>query len=373
MADIRFVGVHKTFGDFAAVDGVDLEVKDGEFMVLLGPSGCGKTTLLRCLAGLERVDDGRVYIGDRDATDLPPRRRRIAMVFQSYAVFPHMKVYDNIAFGLRMQKEKKTAIDERVRSSAELLHIEELLDRYSSQLSGGQRQRVAVARAMATKADVLLMDEPLSNLDALLRLEMRAELKTLLQSLDATTIYVTHDQIEALSMGDRIAVMNKGRIVQLGNPLEVYDNPADTFVGGFIGTPPMNFLEAQVSSSGGPATVEVSGGSFEFPSDVAALAGHNLLLGIRAEAIGVETAAGDGLVRAKVIVLEPLGSHNLLTVRCGEDTLKVSVNANLFPLPDSDVWLRLEPARIRWMDRDTGTAIHSGAEVLATETAVVVS
>jgi multiple sugar transport system ATP-binding protein len=373
MADIRFQGVHKTFGDFAAVDGVDLEVKDGEFMVLLGPSGCGKTTLLRCLAGLERVDDGRVYIGDRDATDLPPRRRRIAMVFQSYAVFPHMKVYDNIAFGLRMQKEKKAAIDERVRSSAELLHIEELLGRYSSQLSGGQRQRVAVARAMATKADVLLMDEPLSNLDALLRLEMRAELKTLLQSLDATTIYVTHDQIEALSMGDRIAVMNKGRIVQLGNPLEVYDNPADTFVGGFIGTPPMNFLEAQLSSSGGPATVEVSGGSFEFPSDVAALAGHNLLLGIRAEAIGVETAAGDGLVRAKVIVLEPLGSHNLLTVRCGEDTLKVSVNANLFPLPDSDVWLRLEPARIRWMDRDTGTAIHSGAEVLATETAVVVS
>ena len=260
-----------------------------------------------------------------------------------------------------------------MRSSAELLHIEDFLDRYSSQLSGGQRQRVAVARAIATKADVLLMDEPLSNLDALLRLEMRAELKTLLQSLDATTIYVTHDQIEALSMGDRIAVMNQGRIVQLGNPLEVYDNPADTFVGGFIGTPPMNFLEAQVSSNGGTAMVEVSGGSFEFPSEVAALAGHDLLLGIRAESIGVETAAGEGLVRAKVIVLEPLGSHNLLTVRCGDDTLKVSVNANLFPLADSDVWLRLEPARIRWMDRDTGTAIVSGAEELATETAVVIT
>jgi multiple sugar transport system ATP-binding protein len=373
MADIRFEAVRKSFGKFAAVDGVDLEVKDGEFMVLLGPSGCGKTTLLRCLAGLERVDEGRVFIGDRDATDLAPRRRRIAMVFQSYAVFPHMKVFDNIAFGLRMQREPKTAIADRVRSSAELLHIEELLDRYSSQLSGGQRQRVAVARAIATKADVLLMDEPLSNLDALLRLEMRAELKTLLQSLDATTIYVTHDQIEALSMGDRIAVMNKGSIVQLGNPLEVYDNPADTFVGGFIGTPPMNFLEAQVSRNGSTATVGVSGGSFEFPGDVTALAGRNLLLGIRAEAIGVETAAGEGLVHAKVIVLEPLGSHNLLTVRCGEDTLKVSVNANLFPLADSDVWLRLEPARIRWMDRDTGTAIHSGAEELATETAVVIS
>jgi len=373
MADIRFEGVRKNFGKFAAVDGVDLEVKDREFVVLLGPSGCGKTTLLRCLAGLERVDDGRVFIGDRDATDLAPRSRRIAMVFQSYAVFPHMKVYDNIAFGLRMQKESKAVIGERVRSSAELLHIEDFLARYSSHLSGGQRQRVAVARAIATKADVLLMDEPLSNLDALLRLEMRAELKTLLQSLDATTIYVTHDQIEALSMGDRIAVMNKGRIVQLGNPLEVYDNPADTFVGGFIGTPPMNFLEAQVSSDGTTSTVEVSGGSFTFESDAAALAGHNLLLGIRAEAIGVETAAADGLVRAKVVVLEPLGSHNLLTVRCGEDTLKVSISAELFPLVDADVWLRLEPARIRWMDRDTGMAIPTGAERLATEAAVVIS
>jgi multiple sugar transport system ATP-binding protein len=373
MAEIRFEGVRKTFGKFAAVDGVDLEVRDREFVVLLGPSGCGKTTLLRCLAGLERVDDGRVFIGDRDATDLAPRRRRIAMVFQSYAVFPHMKVYDNIAFGLRMQKEKKAAIDERVRSSASLLHIEELLDRYSSQLSGGQRQRVAVARAIATKADVLLMDEPLSNLDALLRLEMRAELKTLLQTLDATTIYVTHDQIEALSMGDRIAVMNKGGIVQLGNPLEVYDNPADTFVGGFIGNPPMNFLEAEVIPNGSGSVVKVSGGSFEIAGDTAALAGHNLLLGIRAEAIGVETAPADGLVRATVIVLEPLGSHNLLTVRCGEDTLKVSIQPELFPQPESDVWLRLEPSRIRWMDRDSGVAIHTGAEELATETAVVTS
>jgi multiple sugar transport system ATP-binding protein len=373
MADIRFEGVRKNFGKFAAVDGVDLEVHDKEFVVLLGPSGCGKTTLLRCLAGLERVDEGRVSIGGRDATDLPPRRRRIAMVFQSYAVFPHMKVYDNIAFGLRMQKAKKSVIDERVRSSAELLHIEELLDRYSSQLSGGQRQRVAVARAIATKADVLLMDEPLSNLDALLRLEMRAELKTLLQSLDATTIYVTHDQIEALSMGDRIAVMNKGRIVQLGNPLEVYDNPADTFVGGFIGTPPMNFLDATVSSNGGVATVTVSGGSFELPAGSQSLVGRDLLLGIRAESIGVETEPSDGLVRADVIVLEPLGSHNLVTVRCGEDTLKVSIRPELFPQVDSHVWLRLEPVRIRWMDRETGTAIHTGAEELATETVEIVT
>ena len=251
MADVRFHAIRKTFGKVTAVDDVDLEVADGDFVVLLGPSGCGKTTLLRCLAGLEKVDGGRVLIGGRDATDLPPRRRRIAMVFQSYAVFPHLKLFDNIAFGLRMQKEPKAVIRERVDFAAKLLHIEDLLDRYPSQISGGQRQRVAVARAIATKADVLLMDEPLSNLDALLRMEMRAELKALLRQLGTTTIYVTHDQVEALSMGDRIAVMNAGRIVQLDSPLAVYDYPADTFVGGFVGTPPMNFLAAEISRNGG--------------------------------------------------------------------------------------------------------------------------
>ena len=261
MADVSFQSVRETFGNVVAVDDVDLDVADGEFVVLLGPSGCGKTTLLRCLAGLEKVDNGRVLIGERDATDLPPRRRRISMVFQSYAVFPHMKVFDNIAFGLRMQKERKGTIAERVEFAARLLHIEDLLDRYPAQLSGGQRQRVAVARAIATKSDVLLMDEPLSNLDALLRLEMRAELKALLRQLETTTIYVTHDQVEALSMGDRIAVMKAGRIVQVDSPLAVYDNPADTYVGGFIGTPPMNFLEATVEDG----RVHVSGGSFALP------------------------------------------------------------------------------------------------------------
>jgi multiple sugar transport system ATP-binding protein len=354
VAEVRFEEIHKTFGKVAAVDGVDLEVHDGEFVVLLGPSGCGKTTLLRCLAGLEKVDGGRVWIGGRDATDQPPRRRRIAMVFQSYAVFPHMKVAENVGFGLKMQKVKASTIRERVQSSAELLHIEELLDRYPAQLSGGQRQRVAVARAIATKADVLLMDEPLSNLDALLRMEMRAELKALLQQLQSTTIYVTHDQVEALSMGDRIAVMNAGRIVQVDSPLAVYDHPADMFVGGFIGTPPMNFVDARVSQNGDEAVVEVSGGSFPLPNGRAdALRGRDLVLGIRAEAIGVERAPSDGLIQAKLVVLEPLGSHNLLTVRTGEDMLKVSTPPNVFPEPDTDVWLRLEPSQIRWMDRET--------------------
>ena len=363
MAEVRFEGVRKMFGKFAAVDDVDLTVRDGEFVILLGPSGCGKTTLLRCLAGLEKMDGGTVRIGGRDATDLPPRRRGIAMVFQSYAVFPHMTVGRNIGFGLRMQKVGKAKIDEQVLSAASLLHIENLLERYPAQLSGGQRQRVAVARAIATKAEVLLMDEPLSNLDALLRLEMRAELKGLLQKLDVTTIYVTHDQVEALSMGDRIAVMNAGQIVQCDSPLQVYDKPADTFVGGFIGTPPMNFLEAKVAGNGGGPIVQLSGGTLPLGGQsVEALVGRELVLGIRAESIGVEREAASELIEAKVLVIEPLGSHNLLTVRSGSDTLKVSTGPDFFPEPDTVIWLRIAPERIRWMDRATGAAIETGAE-----------
>jgi multiple sugar transport system ATP-binding protein len=372
MAEVRFQQVRKTFGKVAAVDDVDLDIADGEFVVLLGPSGCGKTTLLRCLAGLERVDGGRVEIGGRDATNLPPRRRRIAMVFQSYAVFPHMKVYDNVAFGLKMQRESKATIQERVNSAAQLLHIEDYLDRYPSQLSGGQRQRVAVARAIATKADVLLMDEPLSNLDALLRMEMRAELKALLQKLDATTIYVTHDQVEALSMGDRIAVMNSGRIVQVDNPLAVYDRPADTFVGGFIGTPPMNFVSANVVANGSAPSAELSGGTLPLGEDARPLAGKQVVLGIRAESIQVATAPSDGAIKATVVVVEPLGSHNLLTVRTGEDTLKVSAPPDLFPAPDTDVWLRIAPERIRWMDATTGSAVVD-AEAVARDPVEVLS
>ena len=349
---------HQDLRQGLATNDVSLTVDDGEFIVLLGPSGCGKTTLLRCLAGLEHVDAGRILIGERDVTELPPGRRRIAMVFQNYAVFPHMTLYDNIAFGLKMQKESKATIKERVDSVAELVHIEDLLERYPAQISGGQRQRVALARAIATKADVLLMDEPLSNLDALLRMEMRAELKALLRQLGTTTIYVTHDQVEALSMGDRIAVMKAGVIAQVDTPLAVYDHPADTYVGGFVGTPPMNFVHAEVSANGGPPVVQLNGGSFTLTGrDGAALAGKQLTLGIRAEAIRVHMDATQGRVRARVLVVEPLGSHNLLTVRIGEDLLKVVDAARPLPAPDSDVWLELDPARIRWMDRESGHAV----------------
>src|SRR5512134_703767 len=257
MADIRIENVTKRFDKFVAVDNVSLTIEDQEFAVLLGPSGCGKTTLLRAIAGLGMADEGRISIGDRDITYLPPRDRKISMVFQSYAIFPHMTVHDNIAFGLKMNKFDKTEIDKRVHDASALLHIENMLDRYPSKMSGGQRQRVAVARAIAMKSEVLLMDEPLSNLDALLRLEMRAELKRLLQEIKTTTIYVTHDQIEALSMGDRIAVMKDGKILQCDKPEIVYDLPTNRFVGGFIGTPPMNFMQAQVQRENGHVNVKV--------------------------------------------------------------------------------------------------------------------
>jgi multiple sugar transport system ATP-binding protein len=364
MAEVRFQQIRKTFGKVTAVDDVDLHVGEGEFVVLLGPSGCGKTTLLRCLAGLERADSGRIFIGERDATDLPPRRRRISMVFQSYAVFPHLKVRENIAFGLRRQRMKDDVIKERVNSVSELLGITELLERYPAQISGGQRQRVAVARAIAIRSDVLLMDEPLSNLDALLRMQMRAELKALLQELGTTTIYVTHDQTEALSMGDRIAVMNRGHIVQVDTPLEVYDNPTDKFVGDFVGTPPMNFLGARVESNGAGPTVHVGGGGFAIEK-AEGLANRDLLLGIRAEAIGVETEPGNGLIKAAVIVVEPLGSHNLITARAGDDVVKISAGNHFFPEPGEDIWLRLRPGKIRWLDRETGKVVGAPAGATA--------
>jgi multiple sugar transport system ATP-binding protein len=359
MADVRFEAVRKVFGKATVVDGVDLTVADKEFVVLVGPSGCGKTTLLRCLAGLETVDGGRVHIAGRDATDLPPRARRIAMVFQSYAIFPHMTVSENIAFGLRMQRESRAVIADRVASVAKLLDIEPLLERYPSQISGGQRQRVAVARALAVKADVLLMDEPLSNLDALLRMQMRAELKALLQELGTTTIYVTHDQVEALSMGDRVAVMNSGRIAQLDSPLGVYDNPSDTYVGGFIGTPPMNFLASEITSEGGAQVIRLGDQALSLPVEVlpARPAAADVLLGIRAEAITLESSRGENLVAATVVVTEPLGSHNLVTARIGQQMLKVSTRPDLLLAPETRVWLRFDYNRIRWMDPVSGNAI----------------
>ncbi len=359
MAEIRIQGARKEFGKVVAVKDVDLRIQQGEFVVLLGPSGCGKTTLLRCIAGLEQLDGGRIYFGERDVTDLPVRQRRISMVFQSYAVFPHMTVFENIAFGLRMQRRPEAEIQRRARSAAELLHIEDLLERYPAQLSGGQRQRVAVARAIAYDADVLLMDEPLSNLDALLRLEMRAELKRLLGELKTTVVYVTHDQVEALSLGDRIAVMRSGEILQVDAPLIVYDRPAAHFVGSFIGNPPMNFLPAQAVDSGAAARVEDTLIPLPGPiADALRRAGvSDLWLGIRAENIEPLTEALPGALPGRLLVAEPLGSHTLLTVQVGQAAVKVNAHPDTAFQADQPVWLRLNADKLRALDRASGRAI----------------
>jgi multiple sugar transport system ATP-binding protein len=363
MAEIRLEHVTKLFGQVRAVDDVDLAIADGEFMVLLGPSGCGKTTLLRSIAGLEQIESGRILIGDREVTGLPPRHRRIAMVFQSYAVFPHMTVFENIAFGLRMAKVRADEIKRRVDDAADLLHIGDLLARYPSQTSGGQRQRIAVARAIAMQSEVLLMDEPLSNLDALLRLEMRAELKRLLKEIGSTTIYVTHDQVEALSMGDRIAVMRGGKLVQVGDPLSIYDAPVDKFVGGFIGNPPMNFLPVLVERRDGRTVAvlaDVGTLTVDGSSDLlAAHIGRSLLLGIRAENIELNLTPGEGDLRGRVLVVEPLGSHNLVTLQVGDTRLKATTRPDEILAPDQEVGIVIDDARVRWLDSDRGLAIDA--------------
>jgi multiple sugar transport system ATP-binding protein len=350
MAGITIDGVGKVFGKSPALKDISLDIHDGEFMVLLGPSGCGKTTLLRCVAGLEQVNGGRIRIGERDVTDLAPRDRNIAMVFQSYAVFPHMTVGSNIGFGLRMKRRPKDEIARRVHEGAELLGLVPFLDRYPAQLSGGQRQRVAVARAVVMDAPVLLMDEPLSNLDALLRLQARADLKRLHREVKRTTIYVTHDQVEAMSMGDRIAVMREGAIEQLGAPMEIYDNPATQFVGGFIGSPPMNFLRGAIRDGA------FAGDGFTVPMSRARadLQGREMVLGVRAEHI---TIAGDG-VPARVMVIEPLGSHALVTVLVGKTPVKVQAPIDVAVRPDEAINLRFDEATLRWMDAGTGGAIQ---------------
>jgi len=332
MAEVKLEGVWKIFDGVEAVKELDLKVRDGEFMVLLGPSGCGKTTTLRVIAGLEEPTKGKIFIGERLVADtekgvfIPPKDRDIAMVFQSYALYPHMTVYDNIAFPLKLRKVSKQEIDKRVREVAELLGLTELLKRKPRELSGGQRQRVALGRAIVRKPQVFLMDEPLSNLDAKLRVKMRAELKKLQRQLGVTTVYVTHDQVEAMTMGDRVAVMNFGVLQQVGSPDEVYNRPANVFVSGFIGSPPMNFLEGTVTPDG-----FISFGTFKLrllPDQVRALeelgyAGKDVLFGFRPEDVYDALFAqvkipGENMVRVKVDIVENLGGEKIVHLRVGD-------------------------------------------------------
>jgi multiple sugar transport system ATP-binding protein len=358
MASVTLDGVSKQFADVKAVDSVSVKIDDKEFLTLLGPSGCGKTTALRLIAGLETPTAGRIFIGDRFVNDIPPKSRDIAMVFQSYALYPHMTVRENIAFPLKLRKLSKSEIDARVRKTAELLKISHLLGRRPKQLSGGEQQRVALGRAIVREPKVFLMDEPLSNLDAKLRIHMRAELKALQKRLGITTVYVTHDQVEAMTMSDRIALMEKGQLLQTATPAEIYMRPADMSVAGFIGNPPMNFIDCSFVERGDTACLET--GTFTF--DVTELrdflkmfsAGSEMVLGIRPEDIDVSIEKVPRSIESRIYVIEPLGSELILDISIGEALIRVKCSAKLHVSSGDPVWLLFNPSRMHFFDKKTG-------------------
>jgi len=358
MAGIKFDHVWKRFGDFAALKDLNIEINDQEFLVLVGPSGCGKTTALRCLAGLEEITDGHIYIGDRDVTDVPPKDRDIAMVFQSYALYPHMSVYENMAFGLKLRKTPKDEIDRRVKESAEMLAIGHLLDRKPKALSGGQRQRVALGRAIVRNPAVFLMDEPLSNLDAKLRVQTRAEISKLHQRLKTTFIYVT--------MGTRIAVMKDGVLQQLDSPQNLYDNPANMFVAGFIGSPSMNFFEANVGRGNNGLIVDVGAFALPVPADKASklesYIGKSVYFGIRPENIHDENYVPRGVeesarLNARVTVREPLGSEVYAFVENGGKEMVSRLDPRTSASINNNISLVVDMSKMHAFDRDSEKAI----------------
>jgi len=349
MAAVTFDNVAKRFGAVSVIEGLNLGIHDHEFMVLVGPSGCGKSTALRMIAGLEEITGGRVLIGDRVVNDLEPKDRDVAMVFQNYALYPHMSVRQNIEFGLKLRKTPKDAMARKVDEAAQTLGLVSLLDRKPKQLSGGQRQRVAVARAIVRDPKVFLFDEPLSNLDAKLRVQMRAEITKLQQRLGTTCVYVTHDQIEAMTMGHRISVMKDGRIQQVGTPLEVYDRPANVFVAQFIGTPPMNFFDATVKGD------RLEAPSFSVPSPRGLTEGQKLRVGIRPEHL----TRGDFPVRAVVELVEPVGHEAVVHARAGEDLLVATFDVHDTPRVGDTVELRLQPSKLHLFDAATEERVLS--------------
>ena len=350
-------------GGFHAVKDVDLEIRDKEFMVLVGPSGCGKTTTLRMVAGLEEISSGEIRIGEQVVNDLPPMDRNIAMVFQNYALYPHKSVYDNMAFGLQMRKYPKPEIEKRVREAAGILGIESLLDRKPRQLSGGQRQRVAVGRAIVRHPEVFLFDEPLSNLDAKLRVQMRVELKRLHERLETTAIYVTHDQVEAMTLGDRVVVMKDGWVQQVGEPLELYGRPANRFVAGFIGSPAMNFVDVKIAQSETALWAEAQGLRIRVPQHLQerlrAHAGKQAVFGVRPEALHLANGADspDYTFDTSVDVLEPLGNEILLNFRVGNAPMVARVDPGVRVKVHENLKFALDPARMHFFDAQTEGAL----------------
>ena len=362
MARVTLEGVRKIYEDHGtahvAVHGIDLEIADGEFLVLVGPSGCGKSTTLRMVAGLESITEGTIRIGDRLVNDVSARDRNIAMVFQNYALYPHMTVYDNLAFALKLRKEPRAVIDERVRKAAGLLGIESLLNRKPRQLSGGQRQRVALGRAIVREPQVFLFDEPLSNLDAKLRVQMRRELADLRRRLGTTTIYVTHDQVEAMTLGDRIVLMHEGRVQQVGAPLEIYQHPANLFVAGFLGSPHMNQIPGSVGQSEGLWFTGTDGALRIRLREAAvppAVADRPVVLGVRPEAVQL-SGSGAGFA-ATVEEIEPLGHESLVTVRAGTTAITLRTQADPGVQVGQEVRCELAPGALHWFDPATGVRL----------------
>ena len=367
MSGVKFEQVIKVYDNgVTVVHGIDLEIHSGEFVVFVGPSGCGKSTLMRMVAGLEAISGGTISIDGRVVNHLPPRERDIAMVFQDYALYPHKSVFDNLAFGLKLRKFPKADIEKRVNDAAAILKIEHLLDRKPRALSGGQRQRVAMGRAIVRQPKLFLFDEPLSNLDALLRSEMRTEIKKLHQRIGATTIYVTHDQVEAMTLAQRIVVLSAGRIMQVGTPDEIYNQPVSKFVAGFTGSPPMNFLTATIAVVDGKACVALGNSAqrLALPAHedyYRTLAGRQVTFGIRPEDIGIErSGSNDVRLEARVVVIEPLGAETLVTLACegGELVGRLPPEVPFAPGQQTGVWVNMD--KFHLFDTASGGVLRAG-------------
>jgi multiple sugar transport system ATP-binding protein len=356
MASVSFRGIEKSFGSVKVIHGIGFDIADGEFTVLVGPSGCGKSTLLRMLAGLEEISGGTIAIDGQVVNDMESKDRDIAMVFQSYALYPHMTVADNMGFSLKLRKADSRLTAERVDHAAKILNLGPYLQRFPRELSGGQRQRVAMGRAIVRDPKVFLFDEPLSNLDAKLRVAMRAEIKALHQRLKTTTVYVTHDQVEAMTMADKIVVMQDGRIEQIGTPLELYDHPANLFVAQFIGSPAMNVMTGTVRRGADGAWVEVEGGGrWPLPANGPGADGQAISYGIRPGDLGVGTS--DRPVPAEVVVVEPTGAETELLVRVGQTQIVIVMHGRTNARPGDAIALAVDTAAVHLFDAASGAAL----------------